>query len=260
MSTKILIVEDESIVAMDLERTLKKLGYDVVGVVDTGLGAIQKIEQTRPDLVLMDIQLKGKMDGTEAAKEISNRFSIPIIFLTAYSDQATLECAKLSEPIAFLLKPIKFNLVQATIQMALNRSAAMATHQRIAKQKLEKSEESFKLFVESVKDYALYMLDTSGNIISWNSGAELIKGYRPDEIIGKNSNIFYTEEDRKAGKPERDLEIATSTGKYEGENWCLRKDGSKFWANVVITALLDDKGQIRGFGQITRDLTVMGRT
>src|ERR1044071_8661925 len=126
---------------------------------------------------------------------------------------------------------------------------------RAAEERLRHSEEMFRLLVASVKDYAIFMLDTGGHIISWNAGAQRIKGYTAEEIIGKHFSIFYPQEDLDSGKPPRELEIATSTGVYEEEGWRLRKDGSRFWANVVITAVRDEHGTLRGFAKVTRDIT-----
>lgn len=121
-------------------------------------------------------------------------------------------------------------------------------------QTLIQSEEQFRLLVSGVRDYAIFMLDPQGYIVSWNTGAQLIKGYRADEIIGQHFSIFYPAE-AAADHPAHELEIATREGVYEEEGWRVRKDGSLFWANVVITALYDDDGTLRGFGKVTRDLT-----
>jgi len=129
------------------------------------------------------------------------------------------------------------------------------TERRLAEEALRLSEERFRLMVQSVRDYAIFMLDPNGNISTWNAGAERIKGYTADEIIGKHFSIFYTPEDLASGKPARELEIAKKTGVYEEEGWRLRKDGTRFWANVVITALFRPDGSLAGFGKVTRDLT-----
>ncbi|MGH3760367.1 PAS domain-containing sensor histidine kinase [Actinophytocola sp.] len=113
----------------------------------------------------------------------------------------------------------------------------------------------FRLLVQEVVDYAIFMLDPEGHVVSWNAGAERIKGYQPDEIIGKHFSIFYTDEDIATGKPARELETAINAGRLEDEGWRIRKDGTPFWANVVITALHDEHGHLRGFGKVTRDLT-----
>lgn len=113
----------------------------------------------------------------------------------------------------------------------------------------------FHLLVEAVRDYAIFLLDSEGRIASWNSGAERIKGYRPDEVIGKSFSIFYPEADLRSRKPQRQLEKAMRSGRVEDEGWRLRKDGSKFWAGVVITALRDKSENIYGFAKATRDLT-----
>jgi PAS domain S-box-containing protein len=123
------------------------------------------------------------------------------------------------------------------------------------KTQLGHSEERFRLLVESVKDYAIFMLDTDGVIATWNPGAERLKGYKPEEAIGKHFSIFYTQEDLDDGKPARELKIAIAEGKYEEEGWRLRKDGSRFWALVVITAMWDEQGILRGFAKVTRDMS-----
>jgi PAS domain S-box-containing protein len=119
----------------------------------------------------------------------------------------------------------------------------------------ESSEERFRLFVESVKDYAIFMLDPDGYIVSWNAGAQRIKGYTEEEIIGRHFSVFYSAEARLKRHPDYELRVASEAGRYEEEGWRLRKDGSRFWANVVITALYDEDGTIRGFGKVTRDMT-----
>ena len=117
------------------------------------------------------------------------------------------------------------------------------------------AEVSFRLLVESVKDYAIFMLDPEGRVLTWNRGAEAIKGYRAGEIIGKHFSRFYPPDEVQARKPERGLETATTTGRCEDEGWRVRKDGSRFWASVVITAVRDGHGKLRGFVKVTRDLT-----
>jgi PAS domain S-box-containing protein len=113
----------------------------------------------------------------------------------------------------------------------------------------------FRLLVDSIVDYALYMLNPKGFVTSWNSGAERIKGFAAEEIVGKHFSTFYTEEDRAAGVPQKVLETAKTEGKFEGEGWRVRKDGSRFWASVVLDRITDDKGKLIGFAKITRDMT-----
>jgi PAS domain S-box-containing protein len=117
------------------------------------------------------------------------------------------------------------------------------------------SEDPFKLLVQSIVDYAIFMLDPEGRVSSWNPGAERIKGYSADEIVGKHFSTFYSEEDRKAGVPAHVLETARSAGRYEGEGWRMRKDGSRFWASVVVDAIRNDANDVIGFAKITRDMT-----
>ena len=134
------------------------------------------------------------------------------------------------------------------------------TERKKAENTLRLSEERFRLLVSEIKDYAILMLDPGGHIVSWNAGAERIKGYRHDEIVGQHFSRFYTVEDNQSGKPANELKIAIEQGRFEEEGWRVRKDGSRFWANVVITALHDEKGQLRGFGKVSRDITGRKRT
>jgi PAS domain S-box-containing protein len=121
--------------------------------------------------------------------------------------------------------------------------------------RLEESDRRFRILVNGVTDYAIYMLDPDGQITNWNAGAERIKGYGADEIVGRHFSTFYTERDREAGMPALTLDTATRTGKFEAEGWRVRKDGTEFWASVVVDAIHDEEGQLIGFAKITRDLT-----
>jgi len=129
------------------------------------------------------------------------------------------------------------------------------TEQRQAQESLRRSEEQFRLLVQSVTDYAIYMLDVNGNITSWNLGAQRIKGYLPDEIIGQHFSRFYTAEDRKRGEPQRVLEAAIREGRFEREGLRVRKDGSVFQAHVIVDPIRDAKGEVVGFAKVTRDVT-----
>ncbi|MCX5512605.1 hybrid sensor histidine kinase/response regulator [Kaistia algarum] len=129
------------------------------------------------------------------------------------------------------------------------------SERREAASALLRSEEEFRLLVQSVTDYAIYRLDPIGRVATWNPGAVRIKGYAPEEIIGRSFSLFYTPEDRAAGEPERTLSIARREGRFEKEGWRLRKDGTRFWANVVVDPIRDDAGEIVGFAKVTRDIT-----
>ncbi|WP_343654782.1 PAS domain-containing sensor histidine kinase [Paraburkholderia caribensis] len=116
-------------------------------------------------------------------------------------------------------------------------------------------DDRFFLLIEAVQDYAIFMLDPAGNVASWNRGAQRIKGYSHDEIIGRHFSTFYTEEDIAAGKPARELATAAAEGRVEDEGWRVRRDGSRFWANVTISAVRDANGTLLGFAKVTRDMT-----
>jgi PAS domain S-box-containing protein len=134
------------------------------------------------------------------------------------------------------------------------------TAERRQVEALRLSEERFRLLVESVSDYAIFMLDPQGQVVSWNTGATNLKGYRPAEIVGQHFSVFYPPEDVAAGLPERELQRATEQGRVATEGWRVRKDGSMFWANVTLTAVHDGHGRLTGFAKVTRDMTESRRT
>ncbi len=129
------------------------------------------------------------------------------------------------------------------------------TERKEAEESLRRSEQRFRLLVQGVQDYGIFMLDPDGTIAGWNEGARRIQGYEADEIIGRHFSVFYPEEDLARGKPAMELEVAAREGRFEDEGWRLRKDGERFWANVIITALRDDAGEVMAFAKVTRDLT-----
>ncbi|MBX3624731.1 MAG: PAS domain S-box protein [Rhizobacter sp.] len=129
------------------------------------------------------------------------------------------------------------------------------SERKAAAELLKRSEDQFNLLVQSVTDYAIYMLDSQGRVSSWNQGAQRIKGYAPEEIIGVHFSRFYTAEDRARDRPSIALETAAREGRFEGEGWRVRKDGTRFWANVVVDRILDPSGRLLGFAKVTRDVT-----
>lgn len=159
---------------------------------------------------------------------------------------------------------LRENSIRANVEGQLE-DTNLQLEQRIAERtaELEKAlqlvrkqnEEPFRLFVSNVHDYAILILDTTGNVVSWNIGAERIKGYRAEEIIGQNFSVFYTAEEVEQGKPALALKTAAEMGRAEGEGWRIRKDGSRLWANVSLTALRDERGELQGYGKVTRDMT-----
>ena len=250
---RILVVEDQRLIAADIENTLKKLGYVVVGNVSSGEDAISTSDQVRPELVLMDVRLRGEMDGIHAAEIIRDRFNVPVVFLTAYADEETILRATKTTPFGYLVKPFNERELRATIEIAFytHRMERTLADERAKR----RAAEEFKILVDGVRDYAIFILDPSGLVTTWNAGAERIKGYAAEEIVGTHFSTFYPREDVAAGKCERQLEVAAREGRFEDEGWRVRKDGARFWANVVITPLRTPEGALIGFAKVTRDLT-----
>jgi len=134
-------------------------------------------------------------------------------------------------------------------------TAKRAPTQTLVNKPFDADEPLYRLLIEQVQDYAIFAMDTEGNVRTWNPGAQRFKGYTADEIIGRNFSVFYTPEDIAAGRPRELLSTAARVGRAEDEGWRLRKDGSRFWASVLITALRSDDGSLIGFAKISRDLT-----
>ncbi|MBN9690903.1 MAG: PAS domain S-box protein [Verrucomicrobia bacterium] len=253
--TRILVVEDENIVAMDIERGLHHLGYTVVGRASRGEDALELAAKHRPDLVLMDIRLKGAWDGVETAEQIRRQYAIPVVFLTAYADEPTLERAKRAAPYGYLLKPFEETELHSVIEVALNQHAATRSAQAESQEALRQSEERLQQFINSVRDHALYMLDPAGNVLTWNDGAEHITGYTAAEIIGQHFAIFYPAADRQSGLPELALRTAVQQGQFDREGWRVKRDGTLFFADDTLATLRDSQGQVVGFGTVTRDIS-----
>src|ERR1700758_686889 len=176
-NVQILVVEDESIIAEDIQDGLKRLGYAVSAVVSSAEEAIQKAEETRPDLVLMDIVLKGDMDGVEAAREIRARFNIPVVYLTAYSNENTFQRAKITEPNGYILKPFEGRELRTTIEMAI--------YKRRMERRLKESEQWLATTLKSIGD-AVIATDKNGVITFMNPVAERLTGWNQKEALGRD--------------------------------------------------------------------------
>lgn len=246
---KLLLVDDHPENLLALQSLLEDVDQRLV-LARTAEEALQKLLQSEFALILMDVDLPG-MDGFEAAKLIREhwRFShTPIIFLTAHDlGRTEIEKGYLLGAVDFLVKPLVPVAIKAKVTSFLDLFNE--------KQKAKQEADQFRSLIQGATEYAIFLLDSYGVIKTWNPGAERIKGYRAEEIIGQHFSIFYPAEARQRNWPSHELEIATAEGRFEDEGWRLRKDGSQFWANVVITAIKDEAGRLKGFSKLTRDLT-----
>jgi PAS domain S-box-containing protein len=266
----ILLVDDEPANLLALEAILRDLGQNLV-TARSGDEALRCLLRDDFAVVLLDVQMQG-LDGFETAKLIRGRprsRHTPIIFLTAYdSSDFTPDQAYALGAVDFLVKPIVpvilrakvavfVELFQQTRQVERQAERLRQLERQAFEQQLAATaraeEERFRLIAENVRDYAIVLLAADGTVVSWNAGAERILGYRADEIIGRPDTRFFTPEDAAAGRPQRELRQAAEVGRADNECWLVRKDGSRFWASGVTTALRD--GELRGFVKILRDLT-----
>jgi two-component system, cell cycle sensor histidine kinase and response regulator CckA len=252
---RILVVEDETIVAMDLAATLRRFGCVVVAIVDNGAAAIESAVRLKPDLVLMDIRLKGAMDGIAAAKTIYEGEAIPIVFLTAHGDVSTVDRSMGSSPYGYLVKPFDDGELQRAITVALARRKVELIEHGRKDDALWESEEKFRLLFDSIHDYAIILIDLEGQISTWNTGAEKMTGFTAEEMIGKSVLTLAPEEDRDDGRLRWQLDQVVTKGRTESEAWRIRKDGTRYWAHIVRTPMLDRTGRIGGFVAVTHDET-----
>jgi two-component system cell cycle sensor histidine kinase/response regulator CckA len=254
VNEKILVVEDEAIVARDIENRLKNLGYDVPMVVSSGEDAVQKADETQPDLVLMDIKLKGKMDGIEAAEHIHDRLGIPVIYLTAYADENTLQRAKITEPYGYILKPFNDLDLHSNIEMALYRN-------KMGK-KLSESNTWFSTALNSIGD-AVIVTDTDGNVTFINPAAETLTGWNMKEAEGKLlTDLFNVLSKDKRNEIKNLIKSATQGGVVIGlkSTILVAKNGVKIPIHNSAAPLKDNQGKINGVVLVIQDNTERKKT
>lgn len=246
---RVLICDDRPANLLALKVLLEGIDADVVEA-SSGEHASRLLQTEEFAVVLLDVLMPG-MSGFEVAKRAraqQRTKHAPIIFLTAAEmDSVSLQEGYAIGAVDFLVKPLVGFILRAKVQGFVDIYLDKIRTQREA--------DMLRLLIQGTTDYAIFMLDPDGNIATWNLGAERLKGYTADEIIGQHFSRFYPEEAIEAGWPEHELAVATDKGRFGDEGWRLRKDGSRFWANVDITALRDQNGQLRGFSKVTRDLT-----
>jgi two-component system cell cycle sensor histidine kinase/response regulator CckA len=253
-TANILIVDDDEKSLRATEAILSAPGRNIVTAA-SGQEALRCLLQQDFAVILLDVRMPD-IDGFEIAALIRQRERfrfVPIIFLSAID---TLESDVLkgaaSGAVDYLFKPVVPQVLctKVSVLVDLFRMA-----EQLKRQAMRQTEERFRLVIESLQDYAVFMMDPQGRITMWNLGAERIRGWTQEEVLGRSFGLFFTPEDQKTGKPDQVLRLAVSEGRYEEENWSMRKDGSRFWANGTYSRVLDDRGTLFGFSAVTRDLT-----
>jgi len=233
---RILVVEDESIVSEDIKRNLENLGYNVPSVVSSGEAAIKKAEELSPDIVLMDIMLQGEMDGIKAAEQIRSRINIPVVYLTAYSDETILERAKITEPFGYIIKPFKKRELHINIEIALYRHKM--------ENKLKESEHWLAATLKSLGE-AVITTDKNGNIITMNPFAEALTGWKYEHAAGKPlAAIFNVISEDTCRQVENPVEKLIREGSFYGlaENTVLiTKEGAKIPVDIIGSLLKDER-------------------
>ena len=240
MCIKVLIVEDEVITALDIKRSLERLGFEVLSIEDTGNDAICKIEELKPDLVLMDIVLKGEIDGVETTELIKSRFDVPVVYLTAYSDENTFERAKLTEPYGFIVKPAGVYELKCNIENAFY------------KYKLEKKLKKQADLLNLTHD-AIIVHDMHDKITFWNRGAEERYGWREEEVLGKVTHDLLKTE--FPDSLEETCDQFLCKGYWEGELIHTKRDGEKIIVSSRWALQKDENNIPIGFMEINSDIT-----
>ncbi|HVX61072.1 MAG TPA: PAS domain S-box protein [Pirellulales bacterium] len=248
-NASILLVGDAPADLHALRTVLEELGRELVEA-QPGEDALARVRAEEFAVILLDVRAPGR-NGFDAARLIRSERRAqrtPIIFLTAFEiNREQAEEGYALGAVDFLVEPF----LPAVLKAKLRNFVELFEDNQRAK----RESEQLRLLVQGTIDYAIFMLDPQGRIISWNPGAQRLKGYAAHEIIGQHFSRFYPQEAIDRGWPDYELEVAQAVGRFEDEGWRVRKDGSQFWANVVITALRDETGSLRGFSKITRDLT-----
>lgn len=247
---RILVVEDEGIIAEDLRMGLEEMGYDVVSVASTGEDAVREAEIQRPDLVLMDVVLHGEVDGIEAADRIHARLDIPVIYLTAYSDEKILERAKIAEPFGYMIKPIRERDLYSTIEMALFKHEMQ--------RRLKESEQWFSVILRSIGD-AVIATDWEGTVKFMNPVAETLTGWRGQDAQGQPLHTVLTVVDERTGRPFADMRSALvrDGALPTGERFSLflQRDGEQIHVETGAARILDEHGAPIGVVLVFRDVT-----
>ncbi|MBU2513486.1 PAS domain S-box protein [bacterium] len=250
---RIIIVEDEAIVCMELKAILNNMGHEVVATTDIGEEAIGKADSYRPDLILMDIKLKGILDGIETAEIIRLRFDIPIVFLTAYMDDDKLERAKLAMPLGLLLKPIRERDLRVTLKLALYAST-VDTKRRMAEEKLKQSQQKYHDLVLCSSDW-VWEVDHNSRYTYASTKIEDLLGYRPGEILGKTPfDLMPPDEADRVFKAFQEI-AAQKKPIVDLENWNLTKTGKKICLQTNASPILDNKGNLIGYRGLDKNVT-----
>jgi len=253
-TANILIVDDDPKTLLAMEALLSGAGRKII-TASSGQEALRWLLRQEFSLILLDVRMPD-MDGFETADLIrqSPRFRhIPIIFLSAIDTlEADVYRGAAKGAVDYLFKPVVPEVLKAKVSVFVD---LFHINERLKLKAIQQSEERFRLLVESMQDYAIFMLDPEGRVTSWNTGAENIQGFLHAEIVGKQFASLYTAEDQARGLPQQALSYAAINGRSEQEGSRVRKNGSQFWANTVVSALLDETNALIGFSVVTRDLT-----
>jgi hypothetical protein len=248
-NTRILIVEDESIVALDISNRLIKMGYKVLAIAASGHEAIQKAQELSPDLILMDIKLKGEMDGVEAVREIQVKLDIPAIYLTAYADEATLQRAKITGPYGYLLKPFEERELHTTIEMAL--------YKHKLERQLKESEQWLSTTLKSIGD-AVIATDAQERVKFMNPAAERLTGWQVNQAIGKNAAAVFRIINEHTRTPiDRPVMEILQTGQAINlsDHLLIAKDGTEIPIDDNVAPILDKQNNIIGIVLTFQDIT-----
>jgi len=249
-AVNVMVVEDESIVAEDIKRSLLNMGYSVSAVTSSGEDAIKTAGELKPDMILMDIVLRGEMNGIEAASRIRSDFNIPVIYLTAYTDEKILEQAKLTEPFGYIIKPFEDKELHSVIEMAL--------YKKLMENKLRESQDWLSTVLHSIGD-GVIATDKDGNVIFINPVAEKLTGWNQDNAKGRDLeevfNIINEETEEKVENPAKKVIKEGVTLNLANHTILISKDNNSTAIDDSAAPIKNSKGEITGVVLVFHDIT-----
>ncbi|MCB1141832.1 MAG: PAS domain S-box protein [Leptospiraceae bacterium] len=243
----IYIIEDEEITLLQISYFLKLRGFEILGTSPSGEKAIPEIKELKPDLILIDINLEGELDGIETASIIYKDLICPIVYITSDIEPETINRLMTTRPYGYLKKPLRFDALSNTLELAIEKFRT--------ENQLKESEALFSLLINGLRDYSIILLKPDGKILDWNNSAELLFGFTPTQMVNKHFSVLFPNTNPHSQQPENLLLSSIQNESYDAEGFLISESGNNVYANYVITPLREISGDLKGFSLIVRDIS-----